>query len=72
MTPAVKAAFLELLDRIDHLEAQLQKLTPRNSSVPPSREHPHAKPKRNPAGKKKKRKQGGQKGHKRHERERTG
>lgn len=68
MTPAVRAAFLALLDRIDQLEAQIQKRTPWNSSVPPSTEHPHAKPKRKPATGKK-RKQGGQKGHKRHLRE---
>jgi hypothetical protein len=37
MTPAVKAAFLVLLDRIDELEGQLQKLTPRNSSIPPGK-----------------------------------
>lgn len=68
MTPAVKAFVLTLLDRIEQLEAQVQKLSPRNSSLPPSSEHPHAKPnpKRNPG---KKRKQGGQKGHKRHSRE---
>jgi transposase len=68
MTPVVKAAFLALLDRIDQLEAQVQKLTPRNSSVPPSTEHPHAKParKQTPG---KKRKKGGQQGHKRHLRE---
>jgi len=65
MTPAVKAAFLALLDRIDQLEAQLQKLTPRNSSIPPSTEHPHAKPERKkPSGKRRKR--GGQQGHERH------
>lgn len=64
MTPAVKGYVLSLLERID----QLNKLTPRNSSVPPSSEHPHAKPKpKKPPGKK--RKQGGQKGHKRHQRE---
>ncbi|WP_153559491.1 IS66 family transposase, partial [Roseimaritima sediminicola] len=58
--------------RIDELERQVksltdkvQKLTPRNSSLPPSTEHPHAKPKRKPVPGKK-RKQGGQKGHKRH------
>lgn len=68
MTPAVKAAFLALLDRIEYLEAQLSKLTPRNSSVPPSSEHPHVEPKRKPLPGKK-RKQGGQKGHKRHLRE---
>lgn len=66
MTPAVKAAFVALLDRIDLLEAQLQKLTPRNSSLPPSSEHPHAKPKKKPA---KKPKQDAQKRHKRHQRQ---
>ncbi len=72
MTPAVKAfvlsAFKNLEDRIAELESQLQKLTPRNSSLPPSTEHPHAKPNRKPPSGKK-RKQGGQKGHKRHIRE---
>lgn len=65
MTPAVKAAFLELLDRIEQLDAQLQKLTPRNSSIPPGTEHPHAKPKRKPKTGEKRRR-GGQNGHKRH------
>lgn len=75
MTPAVKAAFLALLDQVDELKRQvesltdqLQKLTPRNSSVPPSTEHPHAKPKPKPKGAGSRRKQGGQKGHKRHQR----
>jgi len=68
MTPAVKAFVLALLERIDQLEEQVRKLTPRNSSLPPSTEHPHAKPKRKPPPGKK-RKQGGQKGHKRHLRE---
>jgi hypothetical protein len=75
MTPAVKAAYLALLDQVEHLTkqvesltAEIQKLTPRNSSVPPSTEHPHAKPKRKQPPAKKKRKQGGQKGHKRHQR----
>jgi transposase len=68
MTPAVKAFVLALFDRIEKLEEQVQNLTPRNYSVPPSTEHPHAKPKRNqPPGTK--RKKGGQKGHKRHLRE---
>lgn len=68
MTPAVKAFVLALLKRLDEAEAKIEKLTPRNSSLPPSTEHPHAKPKlkRPPA---KNRKQGGQKGHKRHLRE---
>jgi transposase len=70
MTPAVKTFVLALLKRLDEAEEKLEKLTPRNSSVPPSTEHPHAKPKRKPANAKaKKRKPGGQKGHKRHLRE---
>ena len=68
MTPAVKAFVFALLDRLEEAEARIEKLTPRNSSVPPSTEHPHAKPKRKPPPGKK-RKQGGQKGHKRHSRE---
>jgi len=68
MTPAVKAFVLALLKRLDQAEAKIEKLTPRNSSLPPSTEHPHAKPKpKQPPAKK--RKQGGQKGHKRHLRE---
>ena len=46
MTPAVKAAFLALLKRLDEAEAKIEKLTPRNSSVPPSTEHPLKNPKR--------------------------
>ncbi len=72
MTPAVKA-FVELLidhyeTRIADLEIEIQKLTPQNSSLPPSTQHPHAKPKR-PKREGKKRKRGGQKGHKKHHRE---
>ena len=53
-------------ERIRELEEKIEKLTPRNSSLPPSSEHPHAKPKRKPTGKK--RKQGGQEGHPKHTR----
>jgi transposase len=66
MTPAVKAAFLALLERVEQLTKQVESLTdqveklpPRNSSLPPSTEHPHAKPKRKPRPSKK-RKKGGQ------------
>lgn len=56
--------------RIAALEAELAatKKTPRNSSLPPSSEHPHAKPPRDekPQGPRKKR--GGQLGHPKHER----
>lgn len=51
--------------RIAELEAQLGK-TPRNSSRPPSSEHPHAKPPRDKS--QSKRKRGGQPGHQKHER----
>jgi len=50
MTPAVKAFVEVLIDRFEQriaeLEGQVQKLTPQNSSLPPSTQHPHAKPKR--------------------------
>ncbi len=80
MTPAVKAFVLaafaqlearnqELEARIKELEEKVQKLTPQNSSVPPSTQHPHARPKPKPKKGKNKRKQGGQKGHAKHRRE---
>jgi transposase len=54
--------------RIAALEAEVAALTktPRNSSLPPSTEHPHAKPARDKKGSKKK--PGGQPGHPKHER----
>lgn len=63
MTPAVRAFVAALIGRIAKLEARLA-LTPQNSSLPPSSQHPHAKP---PREKKKgrKRKRGGQPGHRR-------
>ncbi len=72
MAPAIRAFVGALIDhyetRIANLESQIQKLTPQNSSLPPSTQHPHAKPKRS-ARDGKKRKRGGQKGHKKHQRE---
>lgn len=62
-------------ERIAKLEAELAatkaelaaaKKTPRNSSLPPSTEHPHAKPA--PKKKKSGKKRGGQPGHPKHER----
>lgn len=72
MTPAVRA-FVEALlvrqaaleRRIAKLEAQLAKSS-RNSSKPPSAEHPHAKPE--PKKDKSKRKRGAQRGHTKFER----
>jgi transposase len=73
MTPAVRAVVKLLLQRNAELEARVEELerqvkgkTSKNSSLPPSSHHPHAKP---PAGKhKSKKKRGGQPGHKKHER----
>jgi hypothetical protein len=67
MTPAVRAFVAALIGRIEKLEARLA-LNPQNSSLPPSSQHPHAKP---PREKKKgpKKKRGGQPGHPRHQRE---
>src|SRR5262245_23419466 len=54
--------------RIAQLEAELKSLrkTPQNSSLPPSTQHPHARPASRAA--KSKRKRGGQPGHRKHER----
>ena len=68
MTPAVRAFVDVLLQRIANLEAEIAALnkTPRNSSLPPSSEHPHAKPaSQKPSSG---RKPGGQPGHLKHER----
>jgi transposase len=55
----------ELTARVAALEARLYK-TPQNSSLPPSTQHPHAKPA--PPRSKSKKKRGGQPGHAKHER----
>src|SRR5436190_9270702 len=67
MTPAVRAFVDVLLDRIAKLEVRLG-ANPQNSSLPPSTQHPHAKPPRK-KDKGKKKKRGGQPGHPRHQRE---
>jgi len=73
MTPPVRAFTQSLLARVAQLEAELEELrrqvkgkTPQNSSLPPSTQHPHVKPKSRKRKSKKKR--GGQPGHKKHER----
>jgi len=63
--PEAQAIIRILLAKIADLEARLNK-TPQNSSLPPSTQHPHAKPVK-PSTKSKK-KRGGQPGHPRHER----
>jgi transposase len=64
-TPEAQALIRLLLARIQELEERLNQ-SPRNSSLPPSSEHPHAKPPRPKS--RAKRKPGGQAGHARHER----
>ena len=72
LPPEVRGVVQAIIDqyerRIAELEAEISRLkkTPRNSSLPPSSEHPHAKP---PGAKSKsRRRRGGQPGHERHER----
>ena len=57
-------AALEL--RIEELERQVKGQTPQNSSLPPSTQHPHARPQ--PPKRKSKKKRGGQPGHEKHAR----
>jgi transposase len=51
---------------LDVLQRQLKGRTPQNSSLPPSSQHPHARPQ--PPRRKSKRKRGGQPGHAKHQR----
>jgi transposase len=66
--PSAQAIIRLLLAKLAMLEAEIATLkkTPRNSSLPPSAEHPHAKP--TPARKKSGKKAGGQPGHSKNER----
>jgi transposase len=63
---ALLAANAELKTRIEALERQAKGKTPQNSSLPPSSQHPHARPQ--PGKRKSKKKRGGQPGHEKHER----
>lgn len=69
LPPDIQALVRSLIDhyerKIAELEARLNK-TPQNSSLPPSSQHPHAKPPTKQSKSKKKR--GGQPGHTKHER----
>jgi len=63
---ALLAENAELRARIEELERQGKGKTPQNSSLPPSTQHPHARPR--PPRRKSKKKRGGQLGHEKHER----
>jgi transposase len=71
--PEAQEIIRDLLGRVAQLEAEVRELrgqvkgkTPQNSSLPPSTQHPHAKPQRKK--RKSKRRRGGQPGHPKHER----
>jgi transposase len=71
--PEAQAIIRLLLAKIAELEARIEELqrqgkgkTPQNSSLPPSTQHPHARPQ--PPKRKSKKKRGGQPGHEKHER----
>jgi transposase len=63
---ALLAEIAELQARIEALERQGKGKTPQNSSLPPSSQHPHARPQ--PPRRRSKKKRGGQPGHEKHER----
>jgi hypothetical protein len=65
MTPAVRGIVQTLLDEIAGLKARVGS-NPQNASLPPSTQHPHARPQ--PPKRKSKRKRGGQPGREKHER----
>ena len=62
---ALLARLGELQAEVDELRRQVKGTTPRNSSLPPSTEHPHGKPRKK---RKKGKRRGGQPGHPKHER----
>jgi transposase len=74
LPPEFQALLQRVIDhyegRIAAFEAELQAIrkTPQNSSLPPSSQHPHAKPPARQPGSKEKRKRGGQPGHPKHDR----
>jgi transposase len=63
---ALLAEIAELKARVEELQRQVKGKTPQNSSLPPSSQHPHARPQ--PPRRKSKKKRGGQPGHEKHER----
>src|SRR3972149_1065184 len=63
---ALRTQIAGLRAELDELRRQVKGKTPQNSSLPPSTQHPHAKPQ--PQKPKSKKKRGGQPGHQKHER----
>src|SRR3989304_4809399 len=63
---ALLAEIAGLRAEVDELRWQLKGKTPQNSSLPPSTQHPHARPQ--PGKRKSKKRRGGQPGHAKHER----
>jgi hypothetical protein len=63
---ALLAKMAEMEAELEELRAQVKGKTPQNSSLPPSTQHPHAKPRREKRKSKKRR--GGQPGRPKHER----
>lgn len=63
---ALLAEIVGLRAELDELGRQLKGNTPQNSSLPPSTQHPHARPQ--PEKRKSKKRRGGQPGHTKHER----
>ncbi len=66
MIRALLAKIAELRAWIEELERPGKGKTPQNSSLPPSTQHPHARPQ--PPKRQSKKKRGGQPGHQKHER----
>src|SRR3989304_6820491 len=62
----VVAEVAGLRAELDELRRQLKGKTPQNSSLPPSTQHPHARPA--PPQRKSKKRRGGQPGHAKHQR----
>lgn len=63
---ALLARIEKLQEEVEELRRQIKGTTPQNSSLPPSTQHPHAKPR--PRRRKSKKRRGGQPGHPKHER----
>jgi transposase len=63
---ALQAEIIALRAELDKLQRQQKGKTPQNSSLPPSTQHPHARPA--PRKRKSKKRRGGQPGHPKHER----